>query len=148
MKRRRLSRTGKRYFMAMILFWTALLPIQQTFACEIMGGTAKAACCCQDQMTESDCNFGGCGHGEQAPLGENGCCQVSLSEPAIYTSQSSVNHMIGVAGQIEPPQSPPFIVLSSSSLPTTLFHSPSPVVDVPHQLTGHKTYLLTHRLRI
>jgi len=134
--------------MVILLLLAAFLPVQQAFACDMMGGKAKAECCCHDQMAENECSSGGCEHGAQAPLGENGCCQVSLSEPAVYTSQQFVNHAIGVSELVEPPQPPPFTALSNPQTEHQLFATSLPVPDQLNQLTGLQTYLLTQRLRI
>ena len=133
---------------AVILLLGVLLPAQQVFACDVMGGQAKAACCCSDQVADSNCASGSCGHDAQVPLGENGCCNVSLSEPAVYTSQQVVNHAIGVNELVEPPQPPPFIGLSDRLAVNTILFSTTPIADFQYQPAGHQTYLNTQRLRL
>ena len=137
-----------RYLSVAILLLAALLPAQQVFACDMMGGQAQAACCCHEQMASDECGMGGCEHtGAQAPLGENGCCKVSLSEPAVYTGVQTVNHAIGVNELVEPPR-PPFMALSHPVPATNVTVSTALIFAVQHQPAFQQTYLDTRRLRL
>ena len=135
-----------RLLSAVFLLLSTLLPVQQVFACDMMGGMAKVECCCDKNVTDNNCISDGCEQDAQISLGKAGCCDVSLSEPAVYTAQHIVTHTISVADLIEPPLPPP--ALLHSQLQLHIATSTSPVIDHHDIHTGNQTFLLTQRLRI
>lgn len=71
----------------LILVISLFLPLQMSFACQLMDGNQSALCCCVDNAQNGCEHGGGCDNhfsdssGDKTSDSDSNCCQVNLDSP-------------------------------------------------------------------
>ena len=136
-------------FVAVIFLMSVLYTHAQTlFACDLMDGTPKTECCCDENMEDGCPMGGGC---DNAP-GEivTGCCDISVE---LYVQNSVVTSTLEeqLVTQLNASQPPPSVLTTTETNldlyieASNLRHSNNSVAS---WLPGTHTYFVTNRFRI
>lgn len=143
------NRFGWRQLLAITLLLSVLLPLQTVFACEMMGGPAKANCCCDQPNLIDACNSNDCDQATENTLGDIGCCQASFSEGSAVVAATSAQPDIEIGDSVQSQQDPPIITLFNNGFAEgSVLRKPVIGVGYPFAPTQLPTYRLTQRIRL
>lgn len=140
----------RRWIIAVFLLTGLVAHAQTVFACNLMGGTPKAVCCCTQPMVDHCTDNDGCATSPpMQDVHHNPCCQTSFNQPAGLTSVAPVPADSQTDWLVQALHAPPALIAAPhvDAFPSTVLSSVYPAT-YPTRYTTNNLYLLTRRLRI